>query len=415
MDVLLKLNDFFKSRFNIIITVDLILLLVTLYMFLISPFNPIPAYSFLEGRNRFMDFFNHIAYCEDLSNTYYVNYNANFPPFAYMFYKFFRFALPSDQIVMFHSTAMGPGALLVFVIYNVILFSLIQFNVIAYDNNSIQAKLIFLLFVVSYPTVFGVVERGNAAGIVLMMLLGACRLRDSNSKVDREVALLLIAMAAGFKVYPAVMGFLYVAEKRFKEATRLLLYGIVIFFGPFVLLGGYEGFLQFINNQMTLHNGDTTLSISIIGIIQVFYKGENYSKINLVISMLFLIMVLFSFILTTSKWKRVAMLVGIMTLIPKWSQPYTFVYYLVPLLMYACDKEKLRRVDYLYSFMFALINSSFLVNAFVGGKYLGAWLPIIGSYLLIFTIIGDEFWNGLFKNIKIHVKEEKKWIKQISN
>ena len=40
-----------------------------------------------QGTDRFMDFFNHIGYVqkEGLSKVYYQNYNACFPPLAYLF------------------------------------------------------------------------------------------------------------------------------------------------------------------------------------------------------------------------------------------------------------------------------------------------------------------------------------------
>ena len=65
----------------------------------------------------------------------------------------------------------------------------------------------------------------------------ALYLKDRSSAASREAALILIAMAAGIKLYPAIIGVIYLREKRFKEAIRLVIYGLIIFLVPFAFCG----------------------------------------------------------------------------------------------------------------------------------------------------------------------------------
>ena len=62
------------------------------------------------------------------------------------------------------------------------------------------------------------IERGNSALNVMVMILWAFALRDSERPWERELALLLIAVAAGFKVYPCIFGLLYLFERRWPWA-----------------------------------------------------------------------------------------------------------------------------------------------------------------------------------------------------
>ncbi len=57
--------------------------------------------------------------------------------------------------------------------------------------------------------IFGILERGNSAIIVCILLLRAMELRERKSPIAQELALLFIAMAAAIKIYPAIFGFIY--------------------------------------------------------------------------------------------------------------------------------------------------------------------------------------------------------------
>ena len=57
-----------------------------------------------------------------------------------------------------------------------------------------------LVFVLSHTFALAEIKAGNSATYVLAMLVTALYLKDSDSKAGREAALILIAMAAGFKM-----------------------------------------------------------------------------------------------------------------------------------------------------------------------------------------------------------------------
>lgn len=69
--------------------------------------------------------------------------------------------------------------------------------------------VITLIVVISNIYIFGILERGNSAIIVCILLLRAMELRERKSPIAQELALLFIAMAAAIKIYPAIFGFIY--------------------------------------------------------------------------------------------------------------------------------------------------------------------------------------------------------------
>lgn len=100
-------------------------------------------------------------------------------------------------------------------------------------SHSQEFKLFFCIIIFfSNILLFNVIERGGLTLYISIFLLLSLHLKDTNSKYKRELALIFIAIAAGIKIYPAIFGLIYIIEKRYKEAARLVIYGLISFFYP---------------------------------------------------------------------------------------------------------------------------------------------------------------------------------------
>lgn len=161
--------------------------------------------------------------------------------------------VPYEKMVaMTPQLLVSPYQLLMFVIYSMMGMLLYVFAVEELKLGKRKKQLFTLSVLCSVPMLFGAVERGNLTLYVAALVLLAFLLKDSESSVKRETALLLIAIAAGLKFYPAFMGLLYLKEKRYKEAGRLILYGVIFVFVPFLFFGGIDGFLKLLENLVAL-------------------------------------------------------------------------------------------------------------------------------------------------------------------
>lgn len=70
----------------------------------------------------------------------------------------------------------------------------------------------------------------------------------------RELALICLACAAAMKLYPALFGLLLLSDKKYKEAVRAVIYGIVLLVVPFFFMGGVGQIPQMLKNSLTLNN-----------------------------------------------------------------------------------------------------------------------------------------------------------------
>ena len=314
----------------------------------------------------FMDFFNHIYYVKEPQCVYDVNFNACFPPLAYMLYWLLSRMIPVDGLAINDASSFTSYGILLFCIYH-ILMGILFYAVISGLLKSCGEKfclLFTLLICVSNVFIFSVVWTGNAALLACIVLLKAFELRDREDKWSREFALLLIAAAAGLKIYPALFGIFYLKEKRYREAGRLIIYGIVFFFVPFIFFGGLHGLFQMLKNQQQLHS---VVYYGWRNIQAVWNQMDNrFLMMNMpiigkILAGLYAVIAMTGGWILEDKWKRLFLLCSIMIVVPSWSGSYTIIYLVLPLAYFLSGMRE-QKTDYVYATLFAMMFSFFVWN-----------------------------------------------------
>ena len=293
----------------------------------------------------FLDYFKHVLYTADPAKLY---ENATgewgcFPPFIYMVYY-----------LLYHMTAflgLTPEywydlmavdqALTVFMYYSIFVAIAMLLSIQLWQKKSGAIRL-FICLILSAPFFAGF-ERGNSIMLVFVILLVALKWRDDESHIKREIALILIAICAAIKIYPAIFGFLYIKDRRYKEGCRLLVYGIMFFFVPFVFFGGFNGFVHWLSN---VNNTMVVFSIGRIEYIRGLVMTTAYLLTNsastadylsLVLPNLFLIFLLGLFFASACKYRAVFFLCALMVFYPSNAFRYTLCYLAIPLVMFLME------------------------------------------------------------------------------
>ncbi len=303
-------------------------------------------YIFRFGEDMFMDFFNHITYVREPSKVYSISEHACFPPFVYIFYFLLSLLLPTNATVKHDASMTSPYAIVMYVIYTAIC-CIFLYIVTSKLLKSFGEKISILtsLAIMLSSVFITVIERGNSVLIVLILLLSALYLKDSDKKFNRELALIFIAMAAGIKIYPAIFGLIYIAEKRWREAIRLIAYGILFFLVPFIFFGGFDGLMMFISNQMAIHDDAYTSFTSISSSVRYIslmifddpFKWDIVAKILPLIFTAFAVLAFFFGKLVM--WEKLMMLTSIIAFVPAWSGSYTAVFFAIPMIILFCQTK----------------------------------------------------------------------------
>ncbi len=313
--------------------------------------------------NLFVDFRSHVDRVRGGRNPYVVeDWDARFPAFAYMFFYFLSRIIPEKII----NSNVSDWYNMYMVIILCICLVCVTVTVSSYLKKSYAFTLAFMLvFAMSHTYALAEIKAGNSAVYVLTLIIMAYYLKDSDSPLGREAALMMIAAAAGFKVSPAIMGFLYIKEKRYKEAVRLVIYGILFFFAPFAMFDGIEGLKIFLNITGQVSSAPLprpeTIGGVVIELFSVLGLGETTGlMVGRVICFIYLGICMFLFFKCRYSWKTLCLLSSLMIIFVNLSYPYTLQYFLLPLMVFVKETDEgSDKRDYIYAALYALIFTTY--------------------------------------------------------
>lgn len=311
----------------------------------------------------FMDFYNPLYHTAEANP--YTSVDRIYPALPYVFYYIITLFIPHQvSIISGKAISISQSGQFMFLLYTIIT-SIALFAVLwkFYQGKSNKEKLLTIgLLIFSAPFLFQF-ERANIILVSLIFLILFFLLKDSDKPRLREVALICLAISACIKIYPAIFGLILLKEKRFKEAGRCILYGILLFVIPFLFMGGLDKI--FVMLESLTKGAQDTVSVSRglgykVNISTVYailcglfgYLDESLIKTGNIIALIFLILSIVSAFFMKSKWKTVAILAAIMVAFPSFSFIYSLIFLSIPLIMLLTSEEQRTRIDYLYALLF---------------------------------------------------------------
>lgn len=381
---------------NLYLLISLATILTGMVWMALTKGNVWDSLLFGDHDDYFMDFFNHIFYVNDPAILYTRSVQASFPAFAYLLYYFFNRLIPAEFTITPWDARDNQYGYMVFYMYSVLAVMFLTMMVKKHlEGTKVNAGLVLITVCLTGPFLY-MLERGNAVLLVIGLLLAFLYFRESEIAWKKELALVFLAFAAGFKLYPAVFGMLYLKEKRYGEAFRAVLYGILVFTVPFAFFGGMEGFQTFLGNITYVNNmvWEEGCFNSITYFVMMFgYRLGAATSVSIWIgklcSALFFLAVIILVWRSKSKWRSAALLTGTMILFPMWSGTYTVAYMCIPLVLFLREKEDGYEVlDYVYAALFAGIFSLIVAFSKFTMEYLFSTLTIVVRYISLYLMMG---------------------------
>ena len=299
----------------------------------------------------FSDYFYHIAGSSDTSIMYSYGDPYSFPPFAYLVYSLLWSLNPykdDESILNWQNYRNADNTLVVFVIYNMIITVLLIYCISQYFDK-LNVKYMILLptaLLISYPFMCTSVQRGNVVILVALLLAFSWLWMDSESKINQEVALLFIAVATGFKLYPALIGIVYLKKREWKKAARLIIYGIIAVFVPFCFYGGLDGMRNLIHTLSGFASYiDPNKTNTVCGMakwlgLKLNMGNHSANMFGIIINYLFFAFSLLFFFLSEKKWQEALFLSGILVSFIPSNWEYTLVYYVPVLFLFIKENNE---------------------------------------------------------------------------
>lgn len=274
-------------------------------------------------------------------------------------------ALPSTLLPMRLDWA------LVIVLFLVVLVVLLRGWVVDCEENALtKVQYGFILVALSYPVLFAL-DRTNLEILLFVFIAGFFYFLYVRESV--WLAALFLAAAIAFKLYPATLLVLLLAERRFKTFGLAVVFALCLTAVGIVAMAGFGHYslaeLWQMNSSgkalyqqtMVIHGGGLQHGHSLWGLIQVqsFLRGAGvahwrttlYSVASALIFLLLAVHVVFR---ETERWKRVLLVMVPAVLLPFVSADYTLLQLYFPLVFFL-NAQRISRWDYAYVVLFGAL------------------------------------------------------------
>lgn len=198
-----------------------------------------------------------------------------------------------------------------------------------------------VITMLSAPFVFAVM-RGNTIYFALIFVVLFLVLSRSENPVVREIGYLFLVLAGLIKIYPLFFGVFLLNKKKIWASVRIGIYTVVFFFLSFLLFGGSEDLLPFLNNLSGFASSGVRLEASNnLSITSLLHRAvgifspeaaqtDAFTVINIVILLLVFVAATIPAILTKNDFSRYAIVSAIIILIPSISYFYVLIFTLLP-------------------------------------------------------------------------------------
>ncbi len=225
------------------------------------------------------------------------------------------------------------------------------------------ALSVFVFSFLSYPFLISI-DRANfeIAAFVCIYLFVAFYKKHS------FVSALFLALAMALKVFPAILAILLLSDKRFRELIVAAAVALGLTLGSYM---SYPGGLA-VNLAANLRNLSLYNQTYAVGNEGMFFGHNLLGAVKFVVLSLapgatldiYLVigaqvlllagMVAYLVLVDEALWRKVALLVCALNLLPIVSGDYKLLYLFVPLYLFI-NKEELNRLDWLYAVLFGLL------------------------------------------------------------
>jgi len=246
-------KTYYKEIFYFVTAASILLMFA---LFFASHGDGARAVFFVDNKDSFMDHFNSVVYA--FADDPYAN-KVMYPPLAMLFYKAMGCFVPMeiyDKLIEDPAIIQQPQIMKVYqgFTYGFMIFAAVCGILFIYSLNEFKQgkkseKLLFTtLIMLSAPFLF-MMDRGNCIIVPLIFSMIFLTFYESENKILREIALISLGIATGFKLYPIAFGALLLKEKHYKELFRAAIYCILFTVVPFfIFYNGFESIGLFFEN-----------------------------------------------------------------------------------------------------------------------------------------------------------------------
>lgn len=273
-----------------------------------------------------------------------------YPAVSIIMYKCFTRFIPADAGLNWNELRGYEFALFPYLVFLMLILVGTHAIIVHIKSGELRVRTFFSISCMLTSGFLFALERGNQMIICPILILIFLHCYDSDNRLFKELGLISLALAAGIKIRPAILGMVLLVKKKWKEAFRCICYGGFLLIGVSIIFGGVSAPVKMVENTTTWAAtwGDPELiwgysfektSATIMKLLGV---GESHwagvQSICFYIACFIVIIAIFLSFCTKKEWKRIFLLTLPMIIMYKQSYKYDLIF-LIPVLAYFCNEE----------------------------------------------------------------------------
>ncbi|HBF34745.1 TPA: hypothetical protein DDW35_09290 [Candidatus Sumerlaeota bacterium] len=196
----------------------------------------------------FMDFFSPLVFSVAANPYEGIALGAKtYPPLAYVIISFFSWVHEGLTAGALRGMQLGMMSFILCWLFFSVLLACLLYDL---KTGSKPIRFLTVCALLTSSIFLFAVERGNVVCMSVPALLFFLMYYRHENPGVRELSYIALAIASGLKICPALFGLLLIYEKRYWDAARLLLYGVLFFFlSCLCFQGGLSNFALMLRNQ----------------------------------------------------------------------------------------------------------------------------------------------------------------------
>lgn len=353
---------------------------------------------FLNGYDIFMDFFNSVRDASQWAAVY-TERKVIYPPMANLLFLILSGFLPAEYTATPFWARTNwrevPSAILLVFITFFTLFLL--FFILVRESVRTSSRKWSIAFSIcaafSFPFLH-CLERGNIIFLSFLAILVFLLTYHSESRVYREIGLLSLAFSFSLKLYPVLFGYFLLADKRYKDAVRCALYGLLMLILPSFFFGGPGCLALLVQDVLSsaIHSNQETFTTYLSSLLNIhatvltviFYSWCLCCAAALLVA---------PFVFQSKPWK--AWLLGCMLIltVPSLTSPYSYIFVFAPFLLLINDKSSRQRSDWIYAVAMMLPFFPFPKMAYATTSTILVYLATAGLSIALVIETAVAFWK----------------------
>ena len=344
------INKKFETK-KVYIALSLFTLAAVTLAILISNGHLFQVFFFPDPDDTGMDFFNSLI--DVHTREPYGKYEVIYPPFANLFFYVLTLFIPDSVKAGWpanHEAVKGivgtredlrltQSAILLFLFFLI----LTLFGIAVMIHRETKSYPLTFCLVLSAGMLIGL-ERGNVVLLAFLLTFFFVKHYNDENRITSELALLALAAAFGFKLFPCVFGILLLKDRKFAAAGRAVLYAVLftvlptfLFGGPSCLLTWFELLTGYGNVATTSSSGSSgfpvplnlVLAAGLLIILLVIFFAQKNGKPLLVL-----------------KHSQILFLTAYLSLlVNEGAGGYNLVFFLIPFLAFLQEEKTISRYN----------------------------------------------------------------------